>query len=403
MGNVVVRIYRGRHSSGRDRWRIADHTSGTRRLRDFYHRDLALAEAHRMARLLANGEAEAAGMTGKEAASYGRAVELLRPTGASLELVAATYAEAVALLGGDHVLEAVRFYAARRPDKVIPRTVTEAVAELTAQRKAAGASPRYLSDLRSRLGIFAKAFNCPVGRITSAEVQGWLDGLQVAGRTRLNFRRAVHTLFAFAEQRGYVPKASNPVADTEQIKVKGSEEITTYTAAEFRALLTVAAPDALPIFAICGFAGLRTAEALRLDWAAIDIAGGWITVAKSQAKTRSRRLVPILPALQEWLTPYSGSTGRVWAKGVSLFPRRQRAASKRSGVPWKRNALRHSFISARLALVHDAARVSMEAGNSPAMIFSNYRELMRPEEAEAWFAILPPSAPGNVIPLTEAA
>jgi cytochrome c1 len=34
---------------------------------------------------------------------------------------------------------------------------------------------------------------------------------------------------------------------------------------------------------------------------------------------------------------------------------------------------------------------SLEAGNSPNMVFSNYHELVRPMDAEKWFAIAPAS------------
>ena len=54
---------------------------------------------------------------------------------------------------------------------------------------------------------------------------------------------------------------------------------------------------------------------------------------------------------------------------------------------WKHNALRHSFISYRVAQVQDVAKVSLEAGNSPRMVFSNYRELVRTADAEKWFSI----------------
>jgi len=56
---------------------------------------------------------------------------------------------------------------------------------------------------------------------------------------------------------------------------------------------------------------------------------------------------------------------------------------------WKHNALRHSFISYRVAQVQDVAKVSLEAGNSPRMVFSNYRELVRTADAEKWFAVTP--------------
>jgi len=56
---------------------------------------------------------------------------------------------------------------------------------------------------------------------------------------------------------------------------------------------------------------------------------------------------------------------------------------------WRKNALRHSFISYRLAEIHDVAKVALEAGNSPQIIFQHYRELVRPDDARKWFGILP--------------
>ena len=35
------------------------------------------------------------------------------------------------------------------------------------------------------------------------------------------------------------------------------------------------------------------------------------------------------------------------------------------------------------------APVVLEAGNSPKVVFSNYREVVRPKDAEAWFGITP--------------
>lgn len=41
--------------------------------------------------------------------------------------------------------------------------------------------------------------------------------------------------------------------------------------------------------------------------------------------------------------------------------------------------------------------VALEGGNSPAIIFSNYRALATEAEARAWFAVQPPAALANVI------
>ena len=56
---------------------------------------------------------------------------------------------------------------------------------------------------------------------------------------------------------------------------------------------------------------------------------------------------------------------------------------------WRKNALRHSFISYRLAETQNAHQVAIEAGNSENIIFKNYRELVTEEEANAWFLIFP--------------
>ena len=62
-------------------------------------------------------------------------------------------------------------------------------------------------------------------------------------------------------------------------------------------------------------------------------------------------------------------------------------------IPWRHNALRHSFCSYRLADVKNAAQVALEAGNSPQMIFKHYRELVTEEQAKDWFAITPGNTP----------
>ena len=80
----------------------------------------------------------------------------------------------------------------------------------------------------------------------------------------------------------------------------------------------------------------------------------------------------------------------------------ERLAAKTPGqrIPggWRRNALRHSYISYRVAKTGDVPRTALEAGNSPEMIFRHYREIVDEQSAEAWFAITPPDGwqPGGL-------
>ena len=173
---------------------------------------------------------------------------------------------------------------------------------------------------------------------------------------------------------------------------------------EFKAILAAADEEVLPALAIGGFAGLRTAEIARLDWRDIDLAQGHIVIEARNAKTGARRIVPMAENLKEWLKPYVRPFGPVNPAsndqyGNALGDRFERAAS-RAKVKWKRNPLRHSFISYRVAVVKDVPQVALEAGNSPAVIFSNYRALATDAEATAWFSILPQTAKqGVIVPL----
>lgn len=366
-------------------------------MHSFTDRAQAHREAERIARQLATGEAAGAAMLSREVSSYGRAIELLRPTGATLEVVAATFAECFATLGSDRMLEAARFFRRHNADKLPEKAVREVVDELLAIKAARGVSGRYLEDLKSRLSRFAEAFAVQIASVSTADLQSWLDGLKVAPRTLLNFRRAVSTLFSFASARGYV--FANPAAATERPNTRNAEAVTIYTPAELSKLLANAKPDFVPALVLCAFCGLRSAEAERLEWRDIDLPSGFATVGAAKSKTRSRRLVPIPANAKAWLAPYSRSRGLIWPHSHCLFYERQREAARDAGVEWKPNALRHSFISYRLAEVQDVAKVALEAGNSPQIVFSNYRELVRPAAAAAWFAVRPHAA-ANVVQLS---
>lgn len=399
VGSVHVKVYTRQRAGGYTVHEVADYSKGHRRLRSFSDHTKAIAEAERIARLMAAGEAHAAQMSGTDAASYGRGVELLRPTRTPIELACARYAEAVQILGGDgdRLIEAVKHFVARGPGSKRPRrTVAEVRDELIAQREAAGRAPRSLLDLRSRLGKFAEAFSVDIGSVTTADVQTWLDGMRKKPQTVSNYRRVVGGLFTFAERRGYIERGSNPVSFTEQPETKRRGKISVYTAEEFRKLLDAASEQFRVYLALAGLAGLRPeSEIQRLDWSNVDLVAGHIEVAADKTKTASRRLVPICPALSSWLAPHSKSSGPVWAgTGTDARDARQETA-KAAGVPWKPNALRHTFISCRLAEVQNAAQVALEAGNSATMIFRHYRELTRPADAKAWFAVSP-EQPANV-------
>jgi integrase len=150
---------------------------------------------------------------------------------------------------------------------------------------------------------------------------------------------------------------------------------------------------------------------MRLDWSDVRLANGnpHIIVQKGKVKKRSksRRIVEPLPDnLKAWMASHAKPQGPVWNWSEPLlYKRLQKLAAKaetllrktnpKACLEWKSNALRHSFISYRMASVKNENRVAIEAGNSPQMIFSNYRELVTEQDAQRWFAIMPSQKPNR--------
>ena len=393
-GNVTVRIYKRRRQTTTGNFRtvfeVADYSEGVRRFRGFSERAAAVEAAKGIAGKIASGDVSAASLSNSESASFGRAVELLRPTGASLELAASTFAKCFELLGGDNLLEAARHFAKSNPAKIEQRLVAEVIADLLAVKAADGCSADYLTDLRQRLNRFADRFAVDISTVTTADVQMFLDGLKLGKQSRKNFRTVIGTLFSFAEARGFICKGGNPVLGTEEVKVKSNGgSIAIFTPDEIEKLLKAAKPSFLPLVAVGAFAGLRAAECERLEWRDIDFARGFIHVGEDMAKTASRRLVPIAANLAAWLAPYAGQTGKVCQGTSNRLQKDRTACVKAAGVAWKDNALRHSYVSYRLAEVQSAAQVALEAGNSPGVVFKHYRELVQPSDAQRWFAVRP--------------
>jgi integrase len=396
IGNVSVKIYRRNRTTinggRRTIWEVADYTGGLRRLHSFSDASKARSEAERIARLLSSGESAAANIRNADVAEYGNAIAILRSANleTSLQTVADRYVEAVKILGAEHIVKAAEFYIQRNPASREPRTIQQVADELVALKEKRKASTRYLQDLRARLNTLAKKFSVNVNEVTTRDLQTWFDGMDAAPRTIRNFRNTASALFKFAEARSYIAKGENPVLATEKIKTKSTTPIKIYSPNEIQ-LLLAAAPDSFkPIIAIQAFAGLRSAEVMRLHWQDVKLERQHIEITAGNAKTASRRIVPILPNLAAWVKPHVKKTGLLFPPNNSTaFNNKQHETSVSSGVDWKANALRHSFISYRVAEIQNIPQVALEAGNSPAMIFGHYRELVTADDAKKWFSIVP--------------
>lgn len=399
-GNARVKIYKRSRTVAGHRYltyEVCDYTSGRRQLRGFADHQAARKEARRIAELLAKGDAVAAAVSGREAASLGRCLEILRTVGEPPELACARYAEAVGILGNGSLLAtAARFYLERHPNTLPQITLAEAAAEMIELRRKANASEAYLADLRCRSGRFITAYQDHPASVTTADCQQYLDSLEGASGTRNVHRQILWRLFAHCESRGYIPRGTNPVAATQTFNRQRAEPIEIWTPREMGKLLSVAEPDYLPVLTIGAFAGLRTSEILALDWRDVRLADRTIKVVHRKARCPGTRLAPIPDNLLAWLAPLANRTGLVWPRGREWKERErtmtavQKATVAAAGLlPWRHNALRHSFCTYRVAATQDVPRTALEAGNSVSTIFTHYRALATAAEGKAWFAIMP--------------
>ena len=423
-GNVTVKIYTGKNrvnGTVYPQFTLTYYDGAKRVKKRFADLTEAKREADFTATKLASGENEALRLTSTDRAIYMQAIGQLRPLNVPLNLAVLEYVSAVKHLpDGATLKEAVDFFRRRNPATLEKRTVRQVVDEMLAAKRAAKLSEVHLKDLHSRLNRFANVFQLNLAGVSGTMLQTWLDGMTASGRTKRNYLAVIASLFNFCIKRKYLPKEAVEEIEAVQQQKVDNGEIEIFTPGEMLEILTAARPEMVPWLAIAGFAGLRSAELQRLDWSEVNLMERHIEIKASKAKTAARRLAPITDNLAAWLTIFAKPSGKVmdfesWWNQIpkvveainDLRKQSLEAARKDPSTAlkfvWKHNALRHSFCSYRLAMIKNAAQVALEAGNSPKMIFSNYRQLVTEAEAAKWFGVMPPKQAGNVVPLRIAA
>jgi integrase len=392
LGRVSITVYRRRRSDGSLGYEVSSYATGKRRLESFPTAEGALERAANLARQMNNGESAAAELSARQAAEYFSSVEVLHPHGVSLLAAASAVADALKRVSGLPELQAAVQQYARRSQTVVRKPVADVVAELLQVKESRKASRRYLDDLESRLGRFSRDCRKSATDVSTSDIQGWLDSLNLSPQSYTNYRRTLNLLFEFALARSYADE--NPVAKTETLKVKGGT-VEVYTPEEFQRLLEAAPAEFRACLALGGLAGLRSAEIERLRWEDIDLRQRHIVVGAERAKTAARRVIPMGEALVAWLGLTRPGSGLVWSGTRIGFYQQQKLTANRSRVGWKANGLRHSYASYRFAECADAGRVAGELGNTAAIVHRHYRELVSAEAARRWFGVLPPTRLGN--------
>ena len=306
------------------------------------------------------------------------------------------------MLGGRATpLEVTRDWLRRNAVELPKITVADAVKEIKKQAETDGKSDLRRKQLANVLDRFAENFNLEVQTLTPKLIAEYLTALELAERTRRNHRDVIGFFNRWLVLRGYLAKGTDWLEGVQNYAARKLGQISTYTADEMQRLIAAADKRILPMIVIGGFAGLRHAEIARLEWQDIDLEEGFIEVKAENAKTDTRRIVPLKPNLKAFLKKLAKKSGKV-VSVVNTTKQLLKTASDTAdaeneieALEWKHNALRHTYISARVAESGDVPRVADEAGNSPQVIRTNYLKRMRPAAAAEWFAIEPQPKTGK--------
>ena len=218
-----------------------------------------------------------------------------------------------------------------------------------------------------------------------------------------HFLRHCKGLFKWAERERLI--SENPFAHI-KLRTRQHTEVGILSCDEANALLGAAeglhGGELLPYVAITLFAGLRPdSEMKHLSWEAINLEDAEIRVIKG--KTRIPRTVEMPTNLLQWLMVcdrtrpiYPTNFRRKWAAvrhaagfkgGIANTEKQKEAESKRK--PWVKDFQRHSAISYRVRQKGDINTTATWAGNSPAIIRTNYLGLVSGTDAATYWDIEP--------------
>ena len=326
--------------------------------------------------------------------------------------------------GTPDMLVVFRDYARVWNEKNASVTITDALAKFVGHQESEEASDRHLGSIKSRIGrLVTDHGDKLVASIDEGTFSDWLNGLRATRAdklgnklsltTRDNLKKTCRTFFGFCISRGWT--STNPVPIAAKKRTRGHRIAKHKVPAimlpkdveKFLHKVEEVAEIILPFWLVKFFAGIRDAEASRLDWSMIDMKKGFINLPAEITKTGDPRKVKIEPTLHNWLAPYakksgevspSISTARYYYKKVL---RHLRAPVEKGGKArafiFPSNAARHSFATFHLYHFLSPGETAMQLGHKsdPAMLWEHYANPSAEDHAGAFWTI--ESGKGNVV------
>jgi len=270
------------------------------------------------------------------------------------------------------------------------KKVREIIDELIAAKRKEQLSAPYVDRLEDDLITFAAAIPLEIEQVTAAHIKGFMNTCNVGPRRLNNIRDQIVTLFRYARSQRYLAKDRTTEAeDITKLKVP-RKTVETYEPEELAILIENTREHWLPWILLSAFAGIRTFEVMRMDWASIRWSQKLIDLPPHVTKVNERRIIPMCDALIESLSRWRNATGTVCTDKIPQREIEQILAKTKHTHPsfrWKHNALRHAYGSYRTALTQNIPQVALEMGNSVHMVKRHYLEAKTFEDGLRWFQV----------------
>lgn len=301
---------------------------------------------------------------------------------------------------GKSLSEAVAFYV-QHLDAMAKHDATPlsaVVKRFLDEKEREGLSQVHLADLKNRIARFELTFGeKPIAGIHRNDIAGWLNELPLAPQSKINFRRVLGNLFAYAVRAGNI--AVNPVTATNPPKSRRKRAVI-LTPEEVEKLLNSSPAETLAPLVLMTFCGIRNREMFRLDWASVDWEDGTLEITADQGKREGHARHVTIPAnALEWLRPLAKKRGKIANfRDFDEYTRRLQDARAAAGWDvgaWPANALRKTFISCHYETHGSIDETAKQAGTSVSMIHAHYRKLIKKRDAEKLWNILPTAGPKN--------
>ncbi len=284
-------------------------------------------------------------------------------------------------------------------------SLADAVARYIAGKvESAGVETPHIGAMRRDLVSLAEKFpNRFVTEIHLPDLEAWANerGANAKAKRRNGIRAAATGFWRWAQREGIAGADPVPLAARLTSPHVPATELRILTPDELRAIAREIRPEYRAWLALGAFAGMRSEEIVPLKAKRSDRRGllceeiDWdfrvLRIPACVSKVKRARIVPMSDALIDslkWAGIEPGATGPVCAHhphqtremarlGTLCFP----------GDGWPQNAIRHTFGTARNAILRNLPQVAEEMGTSVSMLQRHYHNPQPKEFGEAWFVI----------------